>query len=51
MSTSCSRTNVGVRVEQEVSQMFIGKGLAGFIQKPYKLSVFKDAIRGITTLC
>lgn len=33
--------------EQEVTQKFVGKGLAGFIQKPYKLSVLKDAIRGI----
>jgi CheY-like chemotaxis protein len=30
--------------EQEVSQKFVGKGLAGFIQKPYKLSVLKEAI-------
>jgi FixJ family two-component response regulator len=30
--------------EQEVTQKFIGKGLAGFIQKPYKLSVLKEAI-------
>ena len=33
--------------EQEVTQKFVGKGLAGFIQKPYKLSVLKDAIKGI----
>lgn len=33
--------------EQEVTQKFVGKGLAGFIQKPYKLSVLKEAIRGI----
>ena len=25
----------------------VGKGLAGFIQKPYKLSVLRDAVRGI----
>jgi C4-dicarboxylate-specific signal transduction histidine kinase/ActR/RegA family two-component response regulator len=30
--------------EQEVTQKFVGKGLAGFIQKPYKLSVLRDAI-------
>ena len=30
--------------EDEVTQKFIGKGLAGFIQKPYKLSVLKEAI-------
>jgi two-component system, cell cycle sensor histidine kinase and response regulator CckA len=33
--------------EQEVNQKFVGKGLAGFIQKPYKLSVLKEAIRKI----
>jgi len=33
--------------EQEVTQKFVGKGLAGFIQKPYRLSVLKDAIREI----
>jgi len=31
--------------EQEVSQKFAGKGLAGFIQKPYKLSDLKEVIR------
>jgi PAS domain S-box-containing protein len=30
--------------EHEVTQKFVGKGLAGFIQKPYKLSVLKAAI-------
>ena len=34
--------------EQEVTQKFVGKGLAGFIQKPYKLSVLKETIRGIS---
>jgi len=33
--------------EQEVTQKFVGKGLAGFIQKPYRLSVLKEAIRKI----
>jgi PAS domain S-box-containing protein len=33
--------------EQEVTQRFVGKGLAGFIQKPYKLSVLKEAIKRI----
>jgi len=33
--------------EQEVSEKFIGKGLAGFIQKPYRLSVLTDAVRNI----
>lgn len=33
--------------EYEVSQKFIGKGLAGFIQKPYKLSALKEAIQKI----
>ncbi|MDD2735138.1 MAG: PAS domain S-box protein [Desulfuromonadaceae bacterium] len=30
--------------EQEVTEKFVGKGLAGFIQKPYKLSVLRKAI-------
>ncbi|MDD5285490.1 MAG: response regulator, partial [Desulfuromonadaceae bacterium] len=33
--------------ENEVTQKFVGKGLAGFIQKPYKLSALKETIRGI----
>jgi CheY-like chemotaxis protein len=33
--------------EQEVNQKFVGKGLAGFIQKPYKLSVLKETIQKI----
>ena len=32
--------------EQEVTQRFVGKGLAGFIQKPYKLSELKQVIIG-----
>ena len=31
--------------EQEVSQHFLGKGLAGFIQKPYKLSTLQDVLQ------
>jgi PAS domain S-box-containing protein len=33
--------------EQEVNQKFVGKGLAGFIQKPYTLSVLKETIQKI----
>ncbi|OGT98992.1 MAG: hypothetical protein A2079_02240 [Geobacteraceae bacterium GWC2_48_7] len=33
--------------EQEVTQKFVGKGLAGFIQKPYKLSVLRETIRSM----
>ncbi|MDD2735879.1 MAG: response regulator [Desulfuromonadaceae bacterium] len=33
--------------EHEVTQKFMGKGLAGFIQKPYKLSALKEAIQKI----
>jgi PAS domain S-box-containing protein len=33
--------------EHEVTQKFVGKGMAGFIQKPYKLSVLKDAINSL----
>lgn len=31
--------------EHEVTQKFMGKGLAGFIQKPYKLTALKEAIQ------
>jgi PAS domain S-box-containing protein len=31
--------------EHEVTQKFEGKGLAGFIQKPYRLSTLKEAIQ------
>jgi Tat protein secretion system quality control protein TatD with DNase activity len=31
--------------EHEVSHKFINKGLAGFIQKPYKLSALRDAVK------
>jgi len=34
--------------EQEVTQRFAGKGLAGFIQKPYKLSELKEVIKTLT---
>ena len=30
--------------EQEVTQKFSGKGLAGFVQKPYRLSALKEVI-------
>jgi two-component system, cell cycle sensor histidine kinase and response regulator CckA len=33
--------------EQEVTQRFIGKGLSGFIQKPYKLSDLREAIKKV----
>ncbi|HIJ94957.1 MAG TPA: ABC transporter substrate-binding protein [Desulfuromonadales bacterium] len=33
--------------EQEVSGKFIGKGLAGFVQKPYTLSALREVIRGM----
>jgi len=33
--------------EHEVTQKFAGKGLVGFIQKPYKLSVLKAAVQNI----
>ncbi|WP_338042781.1 MASE1 domain-containing protein [Oryzomonas sagensis] len=34
--------------EQEVAQKFAGKGLAGFIQKPYKLSMLREEIKKVT---
>lgn len=33
--------------EQEVSQKFVGKGLAGFIQKPYRLSTLREVVKSI----
>ncbi len=33
--------------EQEVTQKFVGKGMAGFIQKPYNLSMIRDVIRNL----
>jgi two-component system, cell cycle sensor histidine kinase and response regulator CckA len=33
--------------EQEVTQKFVGKGLAGFIQKPYRLAILREVVRGI----
>ena len=33
--------------EQEITQRFVGKGLAGFIQKPYKLSILKLEIQKV----
>ncbi len=30
--------------ESEVTQKFAGKGLSGFIQKPYRMSVFKEVL-------
>ena len=33
--------------ESEITQRFAGKGLAGFIQKPYKLSVLQEGIMGL----
>jgi len=33
--------------EQEVARQFAGKGVAGFIQKPYHLSTLREAIRKI----
>ncbi len=33
--------------EYEVTRKFVGKGLAGFVQKPYKLSALKEAIQKI----
>jgi len=30
--------------EQEVTRKFLGKGLAGFVQKPYTLAILRDAL-------
>jgi CheY-like chemotaxis protein len=37
--------------EQEVTQRFVGKGLAGFIQKPYRLSTLRNAIEKVIGEC
>ncbi|NCO51818.1 MAG: PAS domain S-box protein [Deltaproteobacteria bacterium] len=36
--------------EQEVTQKFIGKGLAGFIQKPYRLATLKKLLSNLLNL-
>ncbi|MDD2734127.1 MAG: PAS domain S-box protein [Desulfuromonadaceae bacterium] len=36
--------------ELEVTQKFVGKGLSGFIQKPYKFSLLRESIMGINPL-
>jgi CheY-like chemotaxis protein len=48
------RINPGVRVlmssgynEQEINQKFVGKGLAGFLQKPYTLMDFSRKLREV----
>jgi PAS domain S-box-containing protein len=33
--------------EQEVTQKFVGKGLSGFLQKPFRVSMLRDAIQAI----
>jgi len=33
--------------EQEVTQRFVGKGLAGFIQKPYRSNLLRDKLREV----
>ena len=33
--------------EQEVTQLFLGKGLAGFIQKPYRFSTLQEAVQNL----
>jgi PAS domain S-box-containing protein len=34
--------------EQEVTQKFAGKGLTGFIQKPYRLSVLEEVLKHVS---
>jgi CheY-like chemotaxis protein len=48
------RIDPGVRVilssgysEHEIAARFAGKGLAGFIQKPYQVARLREALRGI----
>jgi PAS domain S-box-containing protein len=35
--------------EQEVTQKFVGKGLAGFIQKPYRMTTLEEKIRKLSS--
>jgi two-component system, cell cycle sensor histidine kinase and response regulator CckA len=48
------RIDAGVRVvlssgynEQDVTQRFVGKGLAGFIQKPYPITTLSETLRAV----
>jgi hypothetical protein len=34
--------------EQDVTQKFLGKDLAGFIQKPYRLTVLRETLQKIS---
>jgi len=36
--------------EQEAVQRFVGKGLAGFLQKPYQLSLLEQKLREVLTV-
>jgi PAS domain S-box-containing protein len=52
--TEIRRVNNNARIilssgynEQEVSNRFVGKGLAGFIQKPYRYEALRDKIREV----
>jgi len=33
--------------EQDVSDRFVGKGLAGFIQKPYRYQALREKVREV----
>ncbi|MEW6426520.1 MAG: PAS domain S-box protein [Thermodesulfobacteriota bacterium] len=35
--------------EQEVTRQFLGKGLAGFIQKPYRLATLQEKLQAVLT--
>lgn len=50
------KLNPGIKVimssgynEQEVTQKFVGKGLAGFVQKPYRMSGLREVLAGINS--
>ena len=36
--------------EQEVTQMFTGQGLAGFLQKPFRVAELADMLRKVLTV-
>ena len=37
--------------EQDVTQRFVGKGLAGFVQKPYTVAKLREALNRVQALC
>jgi len=36
--------------EQEVAEKFVGKGVTGFIQKPFKITTLRDTLKNVLDL-